>query len=163
MEAIESIAHTLRGATTVFFFAWAVVLYRLRHSSRLMQLLHCLSLLLGFEYLKDAIFLFPQFQSDPFWDDLVSLADLLCVPIACACCVELVRPGTATSLRIIPPLLLQLLSIVCYAVWPLRVIFYTAFATAFLQVTATVSWSMMSLLRNRQCTPILTPPWEQDF
>lgn len=36
MEALESIAHTLRGGTTIFFFAWATALYRFRRRSRLM-------------------------------------------------------------------------------------------------------------------------------
>ena len=150
MQAIEAIAHTLRGGTTIFFFAWAMALHRLRHRSRLMQLIFCGSLLLGFEYLKDALFLFPQFQGDPFWDNLVSLADLLCIPMACSFCIEAVSPGAATTRRLVPFLLLQLLCVLCYVLSPQHIVFQIAFILAFLQVIATAGFVIVFTVRYRR-------------
>lgn len=149
MEAIESIAHTLRGGTTIFFFAYAVALFRMRRRSRLMQLLFCLILLLALEFLKDALFLFPQFQRLHYWDDLVSLTDLLCVPMACAFFAELIRPGVATNRRIAFFLLVHFLCLLGYALWPCRILFYGAFALAFLQVAVTVGYMLLFVLQIR--------------
>ncbi|MCI7051708.1 MAG: helix-turn-helix domain-containing protein [Bacteroidales bacterium] len=150
MEALESIAHTLRGGTTIFFFAWATALYRFRRRSRLMQLIYWGSLVLGFSYLKDSLFLFPQFQDVLFWDDLVSLSDLICVPMACSFCIEAVRPGTSTNWRIAPFLLFHVLCVLSYAVWPGRVVFFSAFVIAFLQVAVTVGLVIVYAGRYRR-------------
>lgn len=150
MEALESIAHTLRGGTTIFFFAWATALYRFRRRSRLMQLIYWGSLVLGFSYLKDSLFLFPQFQDVPFWNDLVSLSDLICVPMACSFCIEAVRPGTSTNRRIAPFLLFHVLCVLSYAVWPGRVVFFSAFVIAFLQVAVTVGLVIVYAGRYRR-------------
>ena len=53
---LEAIAHYTRGATTLFYIFWSVLLQKYRHRNRMMRLLHLASVLLAICYIKDFVF-----------------------------------------------------------------------------------------------------------
>ncbi|MGM9688019.1 MAG: helix-turn-helix domain-containing protein [Alloprevotella sp.] len=131
MPQPEALAHTVRGMAIIFFLLWTVRIWPMRKRSRMMGLAFLLSAMMSLGYIKDLMFLFEACAYDIFLNDLVSLIDLLCIPLACCFFFEVTKPR-GISLRTV--LLLELVQasfIVVFVVWPTHRVVSCAFYFAF--------------------------------
>ena len=137
MPIIEALAHYLRGFSTFFFFYWTYYFFPLRRRGRLLRLVFIFSLCQSLGYLKDAVFLFPQFSHNHRVDDIVSLTDLCLVPLACSLFYEVTRPGRLKWKFIVGGCLMQAAFLIAYLWQPQSGIFFLAglFAAAISLVT----------------------------
>lgn len=137
MPIIEALAHYLRGFSTFFFFYWTYYFFPLRRRGRLLRLVFVFSLCQSLGYLKDAVFLFPQLSGNPMVDDIVSLADLCLVPLACSLFYEVTRPGRLRTWQIAGLCLMQAAFLMAYLLLPQPGIIFLArlFAAAASLVT----------------------------
>lgn len=137
MPIIEALAHYLRGFSTFFFFYWTYYFFPLRRRGRLLRLVFIFSLCQSLGYLKDAVFLFPQLSHNSMVDDIVSLADLCLVPLACSLFYEVTRPGRLKWKFIVGGCLMQAAFLIAYLWQPQSGIFFLAglFAAAISLVT----------------------------
>lgn len=126
MPIIEALAHYLRGFSTFFFFYWTYYFFPLRRRGRLLRLVFVFSLCQSLGYLKDAVFLFPQLSGNPMVDDIVSLADLCLVPLACSLFYEGTRPGRLKWKFIVGCCLMQAAFLIAYLLQPQRGIIFLA-------------------------------------
>ena len=126
MPIIEALAHYLRGFSTFFFFYWTYYFFPLRRRGRLLRLVFIFSLCQSLGYLKDAVFLFPQLSHNPMVDDIVSLADLCLVPLACSLFYEGTRPGRLKWKFIVGCCLMQAAFLIAYLLQPQRGIIFLA-------------------------------------
>lgn len=130
MPIIEALAHYLRGFSTFFFFYWTYYFFPLRRRGRLLRLVFVFSLCQSLGYLKDAVFLFPQLSGNPMVDDIVSLADLCLVPLACSLFYEGTRPGRLKWKFIVGCCLMQAAFLIAYLLQPQRGIIFLAYMFA---------------------------------
>lgn len=137
MPIIEALAHYLRGFSTFFFFYWTYYFFPLRRRGRLLRLVFIFSLCQSLGYLKDAVFLFPQLSHNPMVDDIVSLADLCLVPLACSLFYEATQPGRLSRKCIAGLCLPQVAFLIAYLLQPQPGIIFLAclFAVAVSLVT----------------------------
>lgn len=98
----ESTAHYASGMAAMSFCMWAVMLYKWRRRNRMTFLLFLSVAYIAISFLKDAIFLLPMqiFSDEYFVEDLVSIFDLMFIPITSAFFIEATRPGTVTNRRL---------------------------------------------------------------
>ena len=137
MPIIEALAHYLRGFSTFFFFYWTYYFFPLRRRGRLLRLVFIFSLCQSLGYLKDAVFLFPQFSHNHRVDDIVSLTDLCLVPLACSLFYEVTQPGRLSRKCIAGLCLPQAAFLIAYLLLPQSGIIFLAclFAVAVSLVT----------------------------
>ncbi len=166
MPIIEALAHYLRGFSTFFFFYWTYYFFPLRRRGRLLRLVFIFSLCQSLGYLKDAVFLFPQLSHNPMVDDIVSLADLCLVPLACSLFYEATQPGRLSRKRIAGLCGVQAAFLMAYLCVPQRGVVFLAclFAAAMSLVTivlvAIYAWQHSKYLKaNYSYTENIDVQW----
>lgn len=166
MPIIEALAHYLRGFSTFFFFYWTYYFFPLRRRGRLLRLVFIFSLCQSLGYLKDAVFLFPQLSHNPMVDDIVSLADLCLVPLACSLFYEATQPGRLSRKRIAGLCGVQAAFLMAYLCVPQRGVLFLAclFAVAMSLVTivlvAIYAWQHSKYLKaNYSYTEDIDVQW----
>ncbi len=166
MPIIEALAHYLRGFSTFFFFYWTYYFFPLRRRGRLLRLVFIFSLCQSLGYLKDAVFLFPQLSHNPMVDDIVSLADLCLVPLACSLFYEVTQPGRLSRKRIAGLCGVQATFLMAYLCVPQRSVLFLAclFAAAISLVTivlvAIYAWQHSKYLKaNYSYTEDIDVQW----
>lgn len=150
MQTIEAFAHTLRGIAIAVFVFWSITIFPMRRRSRMMWLCFVLSLGMAVCFTKDIIFVFPAINSSIFYCDLVSLVDLMCVPLACSFFYEAVKPRGAKIWRIVGLELIQAAFIVAYIVHPSHNILLYAFGIAFFLTLLTLMAVVLFAVRFRR-------------
>lgn len=150
MQTIEALAHTLRGITIAFFVFGSISIFPLRRRSRMMMLSFVLSLGMAVCFIKDIIFIFPAINTSLFYCDLISLVDLMCVPLACSFFVEAVKPRSTKIWRIVVVEFIQVAFIVAYIVHPSHNILLYAFCIVFLLILITLIVVVLFAVRFRQ-------------
>ncbi len=166
MPIIEALAHYLRGFSTFFFFYWTYYFFPLRRRGRLLRLVFIFSLCQSLGYLKDTVFLFPQLSHNSMVDDIVSLADLCLVPLACSLFYEVTRPGRLRIWQIAGLCLPQAAFLIAYLLLPQSDIIFLAclFAAAMSLVTivlvAIYAWQHSKYLKaNYSYTEDIDVQW----
>ena len=142
----EALAHTVRGMAIFFFLFWTINIYALRHRSRMMWLCYLLSIFMTVGYVKDLVFLFDEFCYNDYVNRIVTLIDLLCVPMTCTFFSEVTKPGGTSPRSNILLITLQALFIVAYIVSPSETIIdwasYTAIAITLYTLTCVVIFAL---------------------
>lgn len=142
----EALAHTVRGMAIFFFLFWTINIYALRHRSRMMWLCYLLSIFMTVGYVKDLVFLFDEFRYNDYVNRIVTLIDLLCVPMTCTFFSEVTKPGGTSPRSNILLIALQALFIVAYIVSPSDTIIdwasYTAIAITLYTLTCVVIFAL---------------------
>lgn len=138
----ESTAHYASGMAAMSFCMWAVMLYKWRRRNRMTFLLFLSVAYIAISFLKDAMFLLPMqiFSDEYFVEDLVSIFDLVFIPITSAFFIEATRPGTVTNRRLaascLPFAALFLLYGVSRASWVLTTTFVLSVLVGLLTLVA---------------------------
>lgn len=114
--SLEAFAHYTRGMVTMFFILWAGEIHRHRHRNSMTEVLFVTVCFIAFGYLKDSIFLFTPWMTDPYIENVVSLTDVVCTPFVIAFFLEATRPGIVTTRRLAAGIALFLLPLTGYLV-----------------------------------------------
>ncbi len=142
----EALAHTVRGMAIIFFLLLTLRIRPMRQRSRMMWLCYLLSGSLFVCYLKDLVFLFEPCGKDVFLNDLVSLVDLLCVPLACSFFFEVTKPRGTSARSVLLLELAQAAFIVAYWVHPthsvVRCAFYFAFFITLVMLQSVIIYAL---------------------
>lgn len=142
----EALAHTVRGMAIFFFLFWTINIYALRHRSRMMWLCYLLSIFMTVGYVKDLVFLFDEFCYNDYVNRIVTLIDLLCVPMTCTFFSEVTKPGGTSPRSNILLIALQGLFLIAFLVHPSEDIVhwasYTAIAITLYTLTRVVIFAL---------------------
>lgn len=115
----------------MFFVMLAIFIYYNRQKSRVMKVMFLEVVVLALGFIKDLVFLVTPLKNSQFVADLVTLFDVHTMPLVCAFFIELVRPGYATTRKLLSILALYLLSLVLYVVLQSPVVLGVCYTTAF--------------------------------
>lgn len=149
MEVSESLAYYMRGAITVFFITWMVNLYPLRRRNRMMSWLFVVTAALTILFFKDVLLFSPALQS-PEMENLFSLADLLCIPIAGAFFTEVARPGWVTWRKLIVTTSCQAVFIPVYLAVCSPYVMLVAYMAAFILALLTIRLVVVYAVRYQR-------------
>lgn len=127
----EAIAHFVHGGVTVFFLAWAYMIWPLRKQNKMMNMLFVNMLCLGFCNVKDMIFLADGYWESFFWSGVSVTMDLLYIPIVSNFFLEIVSPGWSNPRRILVPVALQAIFVPLFIIWPTRIVYNIAMLFAY--------------------------------
>ena len=94
---LEALAHFMRGATTMFFFFWSIILWKYRRRNCMMRLLNLSSILLAVCYLKDMVFLPYDWKYSEYLNDLAGIIDMVYLPVIARFFLEVANPGIVTN------------------------------------------------------------------
>lgn len=138
IQTMEALAHYTRGIVTLFFIMQAVSLYKERNKSRILSMLFFGLACMAACYLKDIVLLFDVVKTSTRVSALISLVDMICIPIGTTLFIELARPNYITRTKAAVPFIIQLLFIPLFLVFPIREILLAAFIFAALQILYTL-------------------------
>ena len=93
----EAFAHFTRGASTMFFFFWSIILQKYRIRNSMMRLLHLSSILLAVCYLKDMVFLFYDWKYSEYLNNMAGIIDMIYLPVIASFFLEVANPGIVTN------------------------------------------------------------------
>ena len=131
-QTSEAFAHFVHGGVTVFFLAWAYMIWPLRKQNKMMNMLFLNMLCFGFCNLKDIIFLIDGYWESFFWSGVSVTMDLLYIPIVSNFFLEIVSPGWSNARRILVPVTLQAIFIPMFIMWPTPAVYRAAMCAAYL-------------------------------
>ena len=94
---LEALAHFMRGATTMFFLFWSVILWKYRRRNRMMRLLQFSSILLAVCYLKDMVFLLHDWKYSEYLNNMAGIIDMIYLPVIARFFLEVANPGIVTN------------------------------------------------------------------
>ena len=94
---LEAIAHYFRGAATLFYIFWSVLLQKYRQRNRMMRLLHLAAVLLAICYIKDFVFLIDAWKYSEYLNDLASIIDMIYLPVIANFFLEVAKPGAVSD------------------------------------------------------------------
>lgn len=147
---IEAFAHYMRGAVTLFFLFWSVKLYSYKRRSRMMQLLFYATAFLTFGHIKDAVFLFSEWKYSMFLNDVARIVDLLSIPLICSFFFEAVHPMSITKKRLIRLLVLQLLFVLAFVLYPIEEVVLAALAFDFILSIITLVYVLIFAAKHHK-------------
>ena len=147
---IEAFAHYMRGAVTLFFLFWSVKLYSYKRRSRMMQLLFYATAFLTFSHIKDAVFLFPEWKYSMFLNDMARIVDLLLIPLICSFFFEAVHPMSITKKRLIRLLVLQLMFVLAFVLYPVEEVVHAALAFDFILSIITLVYVLIFAAKHHK-------------
>ena len=134
----------------MFFTIKCARVLRLRKRSRMMRLLTFTTLWLVFCYIKDFVFLFDELNESAYVEDLVSIIDIMGIPIVCAFFVEASMPRTMPRYALTISICLQSLALPAYILQPDQLWVQAAFCFAAFLSTATYIVVIINTRRYRR-------------
>lgn len=134
----------------MFFTVKCARVLRLRKRSRMMRLLTFTTLWLVFCYIKDFVFLFDELKESAYVEDLVSIIDIMGIPIVCAFFVEASMPRTMPRYALTISICLQSLALPAYILQPDQLWVQAAFCFAAFLSTATYIVVIINTRRYRR-------------
>lgn len=114
----EIAAHYIRGFTTMYFIALAMVTAKYRHRDRMRYWLFVAASFIAVNFLKDIVFVVNPWKNNVYVQDLVAIFDSLCTPFVCAYFYEASRPGAVTFRRFLLSLFPFLMFFPAYMLFP---------------------------------------------
>ena len=103
----EALAHYTRGAVTLFYVFWSIILRKYNKRSQMMELLYLTSVLISICYVKDVLFTIDSFTHSDYLNSISGITDIVYVPVIAAFFLEVVRPGTVTKWQMFTAIALQ--------------------------------------------------------
>lgn len=134
----------------MFFIAECAKVLRFRRRSRMMQILTVTTLWIVFCYIKDIVFLFEELKESAYVEDLVSIIDIMGIPIVCAFFVEASMPRTMPRHALVISVCLQAVFLPAYIIMPDQIWMQAAFFFAALLSTAAYIVIIINTRRYRR-------------
>lgn len=147
---LEALAHFMRGATTMFFLFWSVILWKYRRRNRMMRLLNLSSVLLAICYLKDTVFLFYDWKYSEYLNDLAGIIDMIYIPVIARFFLEVANPGIVTNKQMFSSMACQAAFIPIYMVFPYEAVCIAASILAYSISVTTVVYMHIFVIRYRK-------------
>ena len=147
---LEALAHFMRGATTMFFLFWSVILWKYRRRNRMMRLLNLSSVLLAICYLKDTVFLFYDWKYSEYLNDLAGIIDMIYIPVIARFFLEVANPGIVTNKQMFSSMARQAAFIPIYMVFPYEAVCIAASILAYSISVTTVVYMHIFVIRYRK-------------
>ena len=147
---LEALAHFMRGATTMFFLFWSVILWKYRRRNRMMRLLNLSSVLLAICYLKDTVFLLYDWKYSEYLNDLAGIIDMIYIPVIARFFLEVANPGIVTNKQMFSSMACQAAFIPIYMVFPYEAVCIAASILAYSISVTTVVYMHIFVIRYRK-------------
>ena len=147
---LEALAHFMRGATTMFFLFWSVILWKYRRRNRMMRLLQFSSILLAVCYLKDMVFLLHDWKYSEYLNDLAGIIDMVYLPVIATFFLEVANPGIVTNRQMYSAMACQAVFIPIYMIFPSEAACLAASILAYSISVTTVVYIHIFVIRYRK-------------
>lgn len=146
----EALAHYTRGAVTLFYVFWSIILRKYNKRSQMMELLYLTSVLISICYVKDVLFTIDSFTYSDYLNSISGITDIVYVPAIAAFFLEVVRPGTVTKWQMFTAIALQACFIPIYILWPSEKVVLMASLVAYSISATTVVFMTLFVTRYRK-------------
>ena len=147
---LEALAHFMRGATTMFFFFWSIILWKYRRRNCMMRLLNLSSILLAVCYLKDMVFLLYDWKYSEYLNDLAGIIDMVYLPVIARFFLEVANPGIVTNKQMYSAMACQAAFIPLYILFPHEEVCLAASILAYFISITTVVYMHIFVIRYRK-------------
>ena len=147
---LEALAHFMRGATTMFFFFWSIILWKYRRRNCMMRLLNLSSILLAVCYLKDMVFLLYDWKYSEYLNDLAGIIDMVYLPVIARFFLEVANPGIVTNKQMYSAMACQAAFIPLYILFPHEEVCLAASILAYSISVTTVVYMHIFVIRYRK-------------
>lgn len=147
---LEAIAHYTRGATTLFYIFWSVLLQKYRHRNRMMRLLHLASVLLAICYIKDFVFLIDDLKYSEYLNDLAGIIDMLYLPVIASFFLEVAKPGAVSDRNMYLYIVIQSAFVPLYVIFPIDAVCMFAEFLAYIVSATTVVYITIFVIKYRR-------------
>ena len=147
---LEALAHFMRGATTMFFFFWSIILWKYRRRNCMMRLLNLSSILLAVCYLKDMVFLPYDWKYSEYLNDLAGIIDMVYLPVIARFFLEVANPGIVTNKQMYSAMACQAAFIPLYILFPHEEVCLAASILAYSISVTTVVYMQIFVIRYRK-------------
>ena len=147
---LEALAHFMRGATTMFFFFWSIILWKYRRRNCMMRLLNLSSILLAVCYLKDMVFLPYDWKYSEYLNDLAGIIDMVYLPVIARFFLEVANPGIVTNKQMYSAMACQAAFIPLYILFPHEEVCLAASILAYSISVTTFVYMHIFVIRYRK-------------
>ena len=147
---LEALAHFMRGATTMFFFFWSIILWKYRRRNCMMRLLNLSSILLAVCYLKDMVFLLYDWKYSEYLNDLAGIIDMVYLPVIARFFLEVANPGIVTNKQMYSAMACQAAFIPLYILFPHEEVCLAASILAYSISVTTFVYMHIFVIRYRK-------------
>ena len=147
---LEAIAHYFRGAATLFFIFWSVLLQKYRQRNRMMRLLHLASVLLAICYIKDFVFLIDAWKYSEYLNDLATIIDMVYLPVIAIFFLEVAKPGAVSDRNMYLIIAFQAAFVPLYVFYPINEVCMFAEFLAYIVSATTVVYITVFVINYRK-------------
>ena len=143
-------AHFMRGAITMFFIFWSVILWKYRNRNRMMHLMHLASILLAICYLKDIVFVFYDWKYSEYLNNMTGIIDVVYLPVIAAFFLEVTNPGIVNNKQMYGAMVCQAAFIPIYILFPYDEVCIASSILAYSISVTTVIYVHIFVIRYRK-------------
>ena len=147
---LEAIAHYFRGAATLFYIFWSVLLQKYRQRNRMMRLLHLAAVLLAICYIKDFVFLIDAWKYSEYLNDLASIIDMVYLPVIAIFFIEVAKPGAVSDRNMYLIIAFQAAFVPLYVFYPIKEVCMFAEFLAYIVSATTVVYITVFVINYRK-------------
>ena len=147
---LEAIAHYFRGAATLFYIFWSVLLQKYRQRNRMMRLLHLASVLLAICYIKDFVFLIDAWKYSEYLNDLATIIDMVYLPVIAIFFLEVAKPGAVSDRNMYLIIAFQAAFVPLYVFYPINEVCMFAEFLAYIVSATTVVYITVFVINYRK-------------
>lgn len=147
---LEAIAHYFRGAATLFYIFWSVLLQKYRQRNRMMRLLHLAAVLLAICYIKDFVFLIDAWKYSEYLNDLASIIDMVYLPVIAIFFIEVAKPGAVSDRNMYLIIAFQAAFVPLYVFYPINEVCMFAEFLAYIVSATTVVYITVFVINYRK-------------
>ena len=147
---LEAIAHYFRGAATLFFIFWSVLLQKYRQRNRMMRLLHLASVLLAICYIKDFVFLIDAWKYSEYLNDLACIIDMVYLHVIAIFFIEVAKPGAVSDRNMYLIIAFQAAFVPLYVFYPINEVCMFAEFLAYIVSATTVVYITVFVINYRK-------------
>ena len=147
---LEAIAHYFRGAATLFYIFWSVLLQKYRQRNRMMRLLHLASVLLAICYIKDFVFLIDAWKYSEYLNDLACIIDMVYLHVIAIFFIEVAKPGAVSDRNMYLIIAFQAAFVPLYVFYPINEVCMFAEFLAYIVSATTVVYITVFVINYRK-------------
>ena len=147
---LEAIAHYFRGAATLFFIFWSVLLQKYRQRNRMMRLLHLAAVLLAICYIKDFVFLIDAWKYSEYLNDLACIIDMVYLHVIAIFFIEVAKPGAVSDRNMYLIIAFQAAFVPLYVFYPINEVCMFAEFLAYIVSATTVVYITVFVINYRK-------------
>ena len=147
---LEAIAHYFRGAATLFYIFWSVLLQKYRQRNRMMRLLHLAAVLLAICYIKDFVFLIDAWKYSEYLNDLACIIDMVYLHVIAIFFIEVAKPGAVSDRNMYLIIAFQAAFVPLYVFYPINEVCMFAEFLAYIVSATTVVYITVFVINYRK-------------